>query len=98
MPLDRPPGGWSELVTKEHLRLELDALESRIGTRFAQVDSRFAQLESRMDARFAQVDSQLALLVANVDTRIQKAFATQLRWLVGTIIAFAAVLVANQRL
>ncbi len=28
--MDRPPGGWSDLVTKEFLELKLDALEHRV--------------------------------------------------------------------
>ncbi|MFI5047786.1 MAG: hypothetical protein ACHQIG_12040 [Acidimicrobiia bacterium] len=28
--MDRPPGGWADLVTNEHLDLKLAALESRV--------------------------------------------------------------------
>ncbi len=28
--MDRPPGGWADLVTKEFLELKLDALEQRL--------------------------------------------------------------------
>jgi hypothetical protein len=31
---DRPPGGWSDLVTKEYLDLRLEALEHRLDARF----------------------------------------------------------------
>jgi type II secretory pathway component PulF len=32
--MDRPPGGWSDLVTNQTLDLELDALEHRMRAEF----------------------------------------------------------------
>src|SRR5680860_345551 len=40
--MDRPPGGWSALVTKEHLDLRLATLESRFD---AKLDTLRADIE-----------------------------------------------------
>jgi hypothetical protein len=70
--MDRPPGGWSELVTNHTLDLKLEALESR----FDALDHRFEALESRllaeMERRFSEqtwrliatVISAMALMAA----------------------------------
>jgi hypothetical protein len=69
--MDRPHGGWGDLVTNHTLDLrfatseerfdrKLDALEARIDRRFAGVDGKFADLESRMDLRFAAIDASFA--------------------------------------
>jgi len=50
--MDRPPGGWSALVTKEHLGLELAAMESRIDARFARVDGQFETLRAEIERGF----------------------------------------------
>jgi len=67
--LDRPPGGWDDLVTKEWLHLELGAFEARMDARFAAIDARFAE----MDARFAVIDGRFAALDARfaaIDARL----------------------------
>ena len=52
--MDRPAGGWSELVTNHTLDLKFEALEHR----FQALDHRFDALESRvlseMDRRFTE--------------------------------------------
>jgi hypothetical protein len=68
--LDRPPGGWDDLVTKDWLRLELGALEARTDARFAEVeaslgglDARLGRLESRLDDIAKELRSQTWRLV-----------------------------------
>ena len=39
--MDRPPGGWSALVTNEMLDLKLGALEERMNARFEGIELRF---------------------------------------------------------
>jgi hypothetical protein len=52
--MDRPVGGWSELVTNHTLDLKFEALDHR----FEALDHRFEVLESRllaeMDRRFSE--------------------------------------------
>ena len=54
--MDRPPGGWSALVTKDHLRLELAAMESRIDGKFdalrAEIERGFRDQAWRMLGAF----------------------------------------------
>ncbi len=50
-----------DLVTKEHLTVELDR-------RFAKVDRRFVKLESKVDQRFAKVDQRFTRLEAKTET------------------------------
>src|SRR5262245_45235146 len=77
--LDRPPGGWSDLVTNESLDRrfavseanfdrKLDALEHRIDRQFSAVDARFAELERKMELRFAGIDAKFA----DVDHRFDR--------------------------
>ena len=47
--MDRPPGGWGDLVTHESLHRELTAMEVR-------TDLKLAALEARLVAKFADVD------------------------------------------
>jgi hypothetical protein len=64
-------------------------------TRFAQVDTRFAELRAELDTRFAQVDTRFAELrveMAGVETRIT-------RWFIGILLAqFASVIAILIRL
>ncbi|HEX9505808.1 MAG TPA: hypothetical protein VGA62_07355 [Acidimicrobiia bacterium] len=51
--MDRPPGGWGDLVTNHTLDLRFDAFEARMDAkmdrRFAEVDRKFADLELRLE-------------------------------------------------
>ena len=62
--MDRPPGGWDELVTKDWLHLELavvhtrlDAIDGRMLGRMDALELRMAGLESRMDRFELRMDS-----------------------------------------
>lgn len=96
--MDRPPGGWSDLVTNRTLDLrftaweerfdhKLDALEARNELRFAAVDARFAQVQHRFDGFEHQ-------LLAQVDRRMR----AQAWMSISTIVAVGAVIVAAIRL
>jgi hypothetical protein len=96
--MDRPPGGWNDLVTNHTLDLRfaafeervdrrLEALEARMELRFAAVDARFAD----MDHRFDRFEHQL---LAQVDRRLRaQAWVT-----ISTIIAAVGVMAAALRL
>ena len=53
--IDRPSGGWDELVTKEWLHLELAVVDSRLGG----LESRMDSLEARMDSRLGSLESRM---------------------------------------
>ena len=96
--MDRPPGGWGDLVTNHTLDLrfaafeersdrKLEGLESRMELRFAGVDARFDQV----DARFDRFEHQL---LAQVDRRLRsQAWVT-----ISTVIAAMSVIVAAIRI
>ena len=96
--MDRPPGGWGDLVTNHTLDLrfaafeersdrKLEGLEARMDLRFAAVDARFADMEHRFD-RFEHQ------LLAQVDRRLRsQAWVT-----ISTVIAAMGVIVAAIRI
>jgi hypothetical protein len=53
--MDRPVGGWSELVTNHTLDLKFEILDER----FKAIDERFQSLEERLDARFVALEHKL---------------------------------------
>ena len=71
--LDRPPGGWSALVTKDWLDERLTherelnderfrGLEGRFDERFRGIDGRFLSLEGLLDERFRGIDGRFVSL------------------------------------
>ena len=86
--MDRPVGGWSELVTNHTLDLKFAALDER----FRVIDERFVALEKRMDARFETVDARFESLRHELVGHIDKRFG-ELAWKVLTaVIAGMAVM------
>ena len=67
--MDRPVGGWSELVTNHTLDLKFAVVEERfrgIDERFELVDERFAMVDRRfdlVDARFDALERKIAATV-----------------------------------
>jgi hypothetical protein len=85
--LDRPPGGWSELVTKSDLDLRFAASEARFDRKLVELEARLDQRFAAIDARFANIDHRFELfehqLLAQVDRRLR-----QQSWLmISSIIA-----------
>ena len=54
--MDRPPGGWSDLVTNETLDLKIDALRSDLRTEMSDLRS---ELKVEMSSLSASVDRRL---------------------------------------
>jgi hypothetical protein len=87
--LDRPSGGWDDLVTKDWLHLELTAMESR----FAALEPRFAALESRLttvESRLTSIDDRLSSLQSEIHAQTWK--------LIGAMAALIGALVAAIKL
>lgn len=66
-----PPTGWADVVVKR----DLDALEERLGLRFAAVDLRFAGFDERLDLRFSAVDERFGALELRIDLTEQRLLA-----------------------
>ena len=58
--MDRPPGGWGDLVTNHTLDLRFAAFEERFAASEQRFDHKLDALEARMELRFAAVDAQFA--------------------------------------
>ena len=67
--MDRPPGGWSDLVTNHTLDLRFAAFEERFD---AKVDALEARVERKLDALDAKVDA----LEARVERKLDALGAT----------------------
>ncbi len=81
--VSRLEGGYEHVATKA----DLANLETRMETRFAQIDARFAQIE----ARFTQMETRMDVRFAQMETRLLLKFG-------GLAIATAGVAVAVLRL
>ncbi|MBM3671647.1 MAG: hypothetical protein FJW86_05640 [Actinobacteria bacterium] len=80
--MDRPAGGWSDLVTWSALDARLDALEARIGSRFSEVGARFSEVGARFSevgARFSEVGARFTKLEARMDAFDEKLVALESR-------------------
>ncbi len=92
--MDRPPGGWSELVTTRTLDLRFDAFEARMDARmdarFGEVNERFARIEGALEAiaaRFGETDQKIAASEQRVMAQMDRRFA-ELSWkLLSAVIA-----------
>src|SRR5262249_50676253 len=76
MLMDRPPGGWDQLATKEYLDLRLeavdarfDALEGQLDARFDAIEGRFDAIEGRFGSRFDAVDARFDALEGRFGSR-----------------------------
>jgi hypothetical protein len=61
--VDRPPGGWGELVTKEWLHLELGALEARVDA----MDRRLDAMDNRLDGSVRRLELRLDRIETRLD-------------------------------
>ncbi len=89
--MDRPPGGWGDLVTNHTLDLRFAAFEERS-------DRKLDALEARMDLRFAAIEHRFDRfeheLLGHVDRRLR----AQAWMTISTIVAAMGILVAAVRL
>jgi len=107
--MDRPPGGWSDLVTNHTLDLrfaaweerfdrKVDALEARMDLRLAAVDHNFALLRSEMQVQGADLRADVQVQGADLRAEMYRRFRSQTLVMVSTITALAGVIVAAIRL
>jgi hypothetical protein len=89
--MDRPAGGWSDLVTNHTLDLRFAASEERFDRKLDALDARMERRFDAIDHRFDRFEHEL---LAQVDRRLRaQSWVT-----ISTIIAALAVIVAAVRL
>lgn len=66
--MDRPPGGWNDLVTNQTLDLKIDAL--RLDLRSEMTDLR-SELRGEMVELRGEVRTEIAAMGASVDRRLR---------------------------
>jgi hypothetical protein len=90
--MDRPAGGWSELVTNHTLDLKFAVVDER----FRAIDERFSSFEQRIDDRFAslehRVDTSIGALRYELTGYMDRRFANLAWQLIGAVIAGMAVM------
>jgi len=65
--MDRPPGGWSDLVTNQTLDLKIDALRSELKVEMAGLRVEMSQLSASVDRRLrAQTWMMMSTMIAAV--------------------------------
>jgi len=107
--MDRPPGGWSDLVTNHTLDLRFAAWEERFAAseqRFdhkldaleARVDRKFDAMLAEMRAGFAAIDLRFEMQRADLVVEMDRRFRNQAWMAISTIVAVGGVIVAAIRL
>jgi len=79
------------VATKSDFESLRAATSADIGSLRAETTAEFRALEAKMDSRFEAVDHRFNALEANVTAALAKAFSSQMRWVVATMIAFYAI-------
>ena len=67
--LDRPPGGWSDLVTNESLDQRFAVSEARVDRKLDALDHKVDGLEARIDRKFDALTANLELRFAGIDAK-----------------------------
>jgi len=92
--MDRPPGGWGDLVTHESLHRELTAMESRMDLKLealeARIDARFIEVDRRFDAVDHRFDRFEHELLSQVDRRLRAQACVTITTVVGAMGVIAA--------
>jgi len=94
---------------RSEMRAEFAELNAKVDAKFAQIDAKFAQIDAKMEKGFAKVDTKFAqhdakiekmfaeMRAENAKQRVEDKASqlNQLRWIVGTIVAIGALIIAS---
>jgi hypothetical protein len=69
--MDRPPGGWTDLVTNQMLDVKIDALRAELRGEMTELRGEIAELRGEFRAEIAGVRREMAELNASVDRRLR---------------------------
>jgi len=85
--MDRPPGGWSDLVTRDYLDAKLSAVDAR----FDAIGARFDAIDTQFDALRSDFRAETANLSGAVDRRLRaQTWITTGTLITGLGLAFGA--------
>lgn len=87
--MDRPVGGWSELVTNHTLDLKFEVLDAR----FAAIDARFEAFDAKFDVFRAELLAQMHQEFRNQTWKLLTALVATMTMLIalfGVILAVVA--------
>lgn len=104
-----PPVGWADVATNHDLDAKIDALGDRLDARIdaltAQVDALVSHVDAQIEALRASTAAQFEITrlanlkaLAELEGRIHRDMLRQTWTIIGSFIAFAAVLTANNLL
>jgi hypothetical protein len=100
--MDRPPGGWSDLVTNHTLDLRFAASEERFDRKLdaleSRLDAKLTALEARTELRFAGIDHRFDRFEHQLLAQVDHSLRAQAWMTISTIVAVGGVLVAAIRL
>ena len=92
-----PAQKWTDLATKEDLRLMAKELRGEMQTGFARMEAKFAQIDgqfAQVKSMFAQVESRFAQMESKF-AEMESKFAQQTRTTVLALAGFAATIWAS---
>ncbi len=98
---DRPPGGWGDLVTREHLHFELAALRAEFRTelqiQIGSVRDEIAGLATELRGEIGSVRGEIGSVrgeiadvrieIAGLAAQLRAEMRDQTRWLTGVLVA-----------
>jgi hypothetical protein len=89
--MDRPPGGWGDLVTNASIAPRFDAIDARFEAMDAKFDGKFAAMDAKFDARFAAIDANFENFRFEVRGEIDRAFREQTWRLMMALFAWTGI-------
>lgn len=69
--MDRPPGGWNDLVTNHTLDVKIDALRAELRAEMGELRGEMGELRGEMGTLRADLRREMADLGASVDRRLR---------------------------
>jgi hypothetical protein len=81
-----PPAGWSDLARRSDVEHETGLLRGDMGTLRAEIGT----LRAEMAGEFRSVRAEMAAMEAGLRGEIQKAAASQTRWMVTLVVMLGA--------
>ena len=85
--MDRPPGGWSDLVTNDSLDRQFRALRSEMTSEFAVVQSEMKTLRAEMSAMRYELRAEIDRAINLQTWRLMTAMLSSMAVLVAVMVA-----------